>query len=690
MFLKGAYAGYSNTNAAADKLYVQGNYPAAAEAYLNIIKNNNSPTELNETNLALAYLDKELGDYKNSILFFKRYLAVCVPRGSSRRFNTVAFKRPVPKGIKSDSRVKLALAEVYYLNGEDKRALVILKELMSRREDYLLFLYLGLVNEDLGRTARALKYYRQCLKLRVNSIALYRMGKIFYLAGEYPKAINYFKELVKFDASIRLAYYYLGAAYLKEHEFIDAYRSLSRARMFYPGNADISSLLAYVKISLSKAFFLSQRKKIMSKRQGVKLAAYSPPAGNIPIVRIAVVRGVKSFSLKSGGIINLNSGSKHLSLKGDKLYTIKLDKGRIYLAQYQSAQNITVLNFPLTLAADNYPFYVLGAVYGKGKFYQSILDISLRGSLKIILHNNLLTVINILSLEDYLYGVLGSEIYPDAGYQAQKAQAVAARTIAFKQLKSNNNGGFDLGNDFNWQVYRGMSGESLLARRAVDATRGEVMFSAGNLIEAFYHANCGGCLRADLFRKQKYLKEHLDRVSVAGENQLGGLSVESYSRPYFSPQVSARWFKSYPDYFCAHTSRISNFRWQRIYDAQDFLMVFGFPLQDLESIHVIKKGQCEHLDILAIKRSTGTVTVKGDLKIRQYFDNLKSSAFKIEIKYKKENGRKVPVLLMLWGAGFGHGEGMCQDGAAEMAKEGLSYYQILKHYYKGIEIKKAY
>jgi len=489
MFLKGAYAGYSNTNAAADKLYVQGNYPAAAEAYLNIIKNNNSPTELNETNLALAYLDKELGDYKNSILFFKRYLAVCVPRGSSRRFNTVAFKRPVPKGIKSDSRVKLALAEVYYLNGEDKRALVILKELMSRREDYLLFLYLGLVNEDLGRTARALKYYRQCLKLRVNSIALYRMGKIFYLAGEYPKAINYFKELVKFDASIRLAYYYLGAAYLKEHEFIDAYRSLSRARMFYPGNADISSLLAYVKISLSKAFFLSQRKKIMSKRQGVKLAAYSPPAGNIPIVRIAVVRGVKSFSLKSGGIINLNSGSKHLSLKGDKLYTIKLDKGRIYLAQYQSAQNITVLNFPLTLAADNYPFYVLGAVYGKGKFYQSILDISLRGSLKIILHNNLLTVINILSLEDYLYGVLGSEIYPDAGYQAQKAQAVAARTFA---IKYTNNGQRSICTTEACQVYKNQKKGGDWEKAVNETKRWVLVDSTGQPISTQYASTHGG------------------------------------------------------------------------------------------------------------------------------------------------------------------------------------------------------
>ncbi|RLI52770.1 MAG: hypothetical protein DRO93_14540 [Candidatus Thorarchaeota archaeon] len=80
----------------------------------------------------------------------------------------------------------------------------------------------------------------------------------------------------------------------------------------------------------------------------------------------------------------------------------------------------------------------------------------------------------------------------------------------------------------------------------------------------------------------------------------------------------------------------------------------------------------------------------GDLKIRRFFDNLKSSAFIVEVKYTKDGKSIVPGLILLWGAGFGHGEGMCQQGAAAMAKDGYNYKEILKHYYNNIGIEKLY
>jgi stage II sporulation protein D len=79
--------------------------------------------------------------------------------------------------------------------------------------------------------------------------------------------------------------------------------------------------------------------------------------------------------------------------------------------------------------------------------------------------------------------------------------------------------------------------------------------------------------------------------------------------------------------------------------------------------------------------------LKGDWEIREYFDKLKSSAFKLDIGLSFQGQTQ---MLFFWGGGFGHGTGMCQEGAIAMAGKGYSYKQILKHYYSNTEIKKLY
>ena len=110
----------------------------------------------------------------------------------------------------------------------------------------------------------------------------------------------------------------------------------------------------------------------------------------------------------------------------------------------------------------------------------------------------------------------------------------------------------------------------------------------------------------------------------------------------------------------------------------------------LEKITVLEKGDCQHIEKLEIKTKKQTKLIKGDLKIRNYFDSLRSSTFKLQIKYKKKGKKKIPGKIIIWGAGFGHGVGMCQEGAQNMAEEGFGYLEILKHYYNNVEIRKIY
>ena len=248
---------------------------------------------------------------------------------------------------------------------------------------------------------------------------------------------------------------------------------------------------------------------------------------------------------------------------------------------------------------------------------------------------------------------------------------MVARTIAFKNLGRYRKEGFDFCKDVHCQVYRGLSAETPRIRKAVDETRGEVIVHKGSFVETFYHANCGGCLSADVFGKKDYL--YSNREDNNRKNRI-----------CFSARKKEEWFKSYPkDFF---SSQSKNFRWQRIYDEEDFKLVFGKSLSKLKKINVLEEGDCAHKKKIEVGFADKKEVIEKDYYIRKYFDHLKSSAFIFEIKYKQG----IPELLIFWGAGFGHGAGLSQEGAIDMAKQGFSYKEIIHHYYKDVEIKKIY
>jgi SpoIID/LytB domain protein len=167
-------------------------------------------------------------------------------------------------------------------------------------------------------------------------------------------------------------------------------------------------------------------------------------------------------------------------------------------------------------------------------------------------------------------------------------------------------------------------------------------------------------LRSDIFNCEEYLQEKRD---------IPGKTMEQYQ------QEEEQWFSETPESFCASSK--SSFRWQRIYDQEDFQLIFGYPLADLQQIIPLEKGECFHYKSVRVVRAKDDKILNSDLAIRDYFDKLRSSAFRVERKFSLSQ----PTFLIFYGAGFGHGAGMCQEGAAAMAAKGYTYQQILEHYY---------
>ncbi|MEM7816867.1 MAG: SpoIID/LytB domain-containing protein, partial [Candidatus Aenigmatarchaeota archaeon] len=537
-------------------------------------------------------------------------------------------------------------------------------------KDWFTFLYLGLAYEDLNNHSKAISNYLRSLNRNPNSIALYRLGKIYYKKNNFRKAIFFFSRLLKFDPSIRLANYYLGEALAKIGDFKDAYNYLSKSTNFYPQNLKLRSDFTKVKNKLGEDFFKELKIALEKARKKVLLLFYQKEK-EIPLVRIGIAKNLNKVSFKCGGDFLFSDSKKKFKGKKDIIYTLVYKKDKVLLF----SDNEILENFicPLRLESKGYPFYIFELNYGEGNFWTKTIDRAYRGDFEILSKNNGLVLVNILSIEEYLYGVIPAEIPPSSDLEALKAQAVASRTHLLKNLGRHKEEGFDLCADFHCQVYQGFSIENETTNLAVKETRGEVLIYNDKLVDIFYHANCGGCLRCCAFGENNFLVNKFDSFE------------EKLKNKYNSAYGEEIWFTEKPKTFCA--SDKSSFRWQRIYDSEDFNLIFSFPIEDLKEVKFIKKDSCFHYNEVEIITLKEKKNIKGDLNIRNYFDKLRSSAFKFEIKFSTD---KKPQIIFFWGGGFGHASGLCQEGSINMAKMGYNYREILKYYYPKFRLKKIY
>ncbi|MEO0076778.1 MAG: SpoIID/LytB domain-containing protein [candidate division WOR-3 bacterium] len=260
-----------------------------------------------------------------------------------------------------------------------------------------------------------------------------------------------------------------------------------------------------------------------------------------------------------------------------------------------------------------------------------------------------LTAINILPLEQYLYGVVSCEIgiANEQELEAVKAQAVCARSYAMSLLGKKKD--FDVYGSYLYdQEYQGADREYSLAIRGVHATTGEVMTYHDEVILAQYHACCGGRTTDGRF---SYLRAIVDA-------------------PYHSSRAKP---------YC---HKAPYFQWVEKFSLKDFqdsiLKLAGIKYKftfDIKLDINKRTKRVEHLKFIADKeyKLTGET-------IRKAF-NLKSTFFNIQTT-------KDSVIIN--GHGWGHGIGLCQYGALEMARQKISYKNILKHYYHNIKIAKIY
>ena len=334
-------------------------------------------------------------------------------------------------------------------------------------------------------------------------------------------------------------------------------------------------------------------------------------------------------------------------------------------------------------SVDGQPIEVRRVEYGVGYDFHNFENRAYRGAVQVGPdRNGKMTVLNLVEVEDLLKGLVPSEIFAKAHPQALRAQAVTARgevlaKVGLKHLADP----YVLCTEQHCAVYKGVSGEAASTSQAVEATRGEALFSAdGRLVDSVYSAVCGGHT------------EDNDVVwgGVANPALRGRPDVLPGKEPPAPTSPLKTFLTTEGAYACRLSSfaQASKFRWEKRLTARDVdEKVAAFNIGHVMAMSVTERGVSGRARLLTISGVQGATTVRGELTIRRLFGNLNSAMFEVRPEKDPQGG---PASWVFTGGGWGHGVGMCQVGAIGRAEAGQDYRQILEHYFNGAQVAKIY
>ena len=359
-----------------------------------------------------------------------------------------------------------------------------------------------------------------------------------------------------------------------------------------------------------------------------------------------------------------------------------------------------------------------------------------KGSLTFVVEGGKLTAVNKINVEDYLTSVISSEMSATASAELLKAHAVISRswllnpilnkkskkqlatrpqtefktidadtsTISYtKWYERDAHTNFHVCADDHCQRYQGITRTSTAAvEKAIEATCGEVLMSGNKICDARFSKSCGGA--TETFENcwapepHSYLTKVFDSPTAPPEGFEADLTVEANAE---------KWIRESPEAFCNTNDKqllaqvLNNYdqettdfyRWKVKYTQAEISDLLhrrsGYDFGDILDLILVKRGESGRIIELKIVGNKQTVIVGKELEIRKWLSesHLYSSAFVVD---KAEITDGIPQQFTLTGAGWGHGVGLCQIGAAVMGEKGYKYDEILMHYFKGAELKRIY
>lgn len=408
-------------------------------------------------------------------------------------------------------------------------------------------------------------------------------------------------------------------------------------------------------------------------------------------------------------------------------YSASVQDGEIVVKQ-NGKTVATAPSFHFRPKNDDSYFGLKGVTIGVDFHWEQKEDQQFGGSLKLIVEGDKVRAVNIIALEDYLKSVISSEMSSTSSMQLLKAHAVISRSWLLAQVEKSKSlesaGGlyqtshetetrierwydredhatFDVCADDHCQRYQGVTKiHSGNAKQAVVETFGEVLTANGNICDARFSKCCGGVSENFEYVWEPERHPYLTKVV---DSEVGSTTCVDLRRE----DEADLWIRNKPQAFCNTTdkeilaqvlpdfdqSTTDFYRWEVSYSQNGISALIkkrsGIDFGEIIKLEAVKRGHSSRIVQLKITGTKKTLTVGKELEIRKWLSesHLYSSAFVVEHLHV-ENG--VPQEITLKGAGWGHGVGLCQIGAAVMGAKGYPYSGILAHYFVGATLERLY
>ncbi|MDA3892091.1 MAG: SpoIID/LytB domain-containing protein [Salinivirgaceae bacterium] len=442
----------------------------------------------------------------------------------------------------------------------------------------------------------------------------------------------------------------------------------------------------------------------------------------VPEIAIGILKN-PIVEFKLNGVYQINN----IHIQGEARANINKGLIEVNLNEKTIFKDSIIIILPLEIESDS--FELKDVTIGIDFHWEQKENQVFQGALKLIIVEGKIQAINILPIENYLNSVISSEMNANSSLNLLKAHAIISRSWLLAQIQKQkslsknqttyqsiqqtddeyirwydreDHSHFHVCADDHCQRYQGITrAHNPNVLKAIKETAGEVLTYKGQICDARFSKACGGV--SELFENcwepenHPYLTKVIDNINTS----------EGYNLELTKEHNAEKFINGKPDAFCNTSDEnilkqvLNNydhsakdfFRWKVAYTQNELSALIkkksGSDFGDIIDLIPVERGESGRLIKLKIVGSKKTLIIGKELEIRRWLSesHLYSSAFTIE---KVWSNLGMPSKFILKGAGWGHGVGLCQIGAAVMGEKGYDYKQILMHYYKGAEIEKRY
>lgn len=589
----------------------------------------------------------------------------------------------------TDSEVTEFMAEAYLADGQYENAekFFSLLEGGGERSEFLL-IHLARAQLGMGETQLA-KHNLQRAAAGKNHTGLssFLLGQIYEKEQDWQQAAQSYEKAVNYDHQFTEARRAWANSLEKAKNYNEAYRQYRVLRSASPKNAVYKAAITRLKPKLTK------EEKELENRKERQLHTIVKPVvsleGKLQTVRVAIgtsaggrpaTRNKVVFIPSHPFTATLKSNGKTLVIgKAKEVWRVELSNGKAVLISPKEKKypfsGSVIISPKSSSSAEGATVLVKKVMSGAGMTWASVDDKEYRGQLEIKhdVKRATLQPINIVNIEEYLMGVMSSEMPKQFPMNALRAQAVLARTYAMKHLGKHKAYGYDLCDTQNCQVYGGVTAESETGNAAVESTMGQILLYKEKPIESVFSANAGGFTQS---AKEAgwFATDYLNPVSDYKDFDFSTL------QPYQFKNLLQHPHDAYSKYD-KNVSRAA-YRWTRVVEEEELRQIIKRQKKDIGAITAIvpqKRGRSGYVSEVLVKGTKGTVTLKKENVIRNNLCSgmLRSSYFIVVPNYEDRKLKN----FVFYGGGWGHGVGFCQTGAAGRAEAGQDYREILLHYF---------